>query len=304
MESKFSEQSLARALESWPQWNLSLANKPCVVKALSGGLTNRNYLLNVDLRDKNLRDDDLLETEACLLVMRVNSPASHLLGIDRVREQHILGSLENLAGQRVLRKGFVPKIIYCNPDEGLLVTEYIEGRHWQAKELKDPSKLKKLLRVFKQVGEVRGGFPEFDYRAHIEHYWRGLQSAGSKDKNLATRFQQAKTAVEQLSEINRDKPRVLCHHDLSPLNVIETLRGELVLLDWEYAGGGWPVMDYVALIRNWQLYKSQAFILNTLNNNNGVEFTDVDFTIAEVKAAHQVWAFIDSAWHNLNTPLV
>lgn len=295
MESEFSEQSLARALESWPQWNLSLANKPRVVKALSGGLTNRNYLLNVDFRDK-----DLLETEACLLVIRVNNPATQLLGIDRERERHILGSL---TAQCALGKGLAPKMIYCNPDDGLLVTEYIEGRHWQVEELVDPNKLKKLLRVFKQVGEIRGDFSEFDYRAHIEHYWRGLQSAGPKDKNLATRFQQAKTAVEQLSEINRDKPRVLCHHDLSPLNVIETLRGELVLLDWEYAGGGWPVMDYVALIRNWQLCESQAFILNTLNNN-GVEFSDVDFTTAEVKAAHQVWAFIDSAWHSLNTPLV
>ncbi|MEH6638557.1 MAG: choline/ethanolamine kinase family protein [Porticoccaceae bacterium] len=300
MMSELPEQSLVRALESWPQWNLSLANKPRVVKALSGGLTNRNYLLNVDLRDKGL-----LETEACLLVLRVNSPASHLLGIDRVREQHILGSL---AGPRAPGKGLAPKIVYCNSDDGLLVTEYIEGRHWQVEELKDPSKLKKLLRVFKQVGEIQAGkvrddFPEFDYRAHIEHYWRGLQSAGSKDKNLATRFEKSKIAVEQLSEINRDKPRVLCHHDLSPLNVIETLRGELVLLDWEYAGGGWPVMDYVALIRNWQLYKSQALILNTLNNNNGVEFANVDFTTVEVKAAHQVWAFIDSAWHSLNTPL-
>ena len=295
MESEFSEQSLARALESWPQWNLSLANKPRVVKALSGGLTNRNYLLNVDFRDK-----DLLETEACLLVIRVNNPATQLLGIDRVREQKIL---ESLAGQHALGKGFAPKMVYCNPDDGLLVMEYIEGRHWPVEELKNPSKLKKLLRVFKQVGEVRDGFLEFDYRAHIEHYWRGLQSTGSKDKNLTTRFQQAKIAVEQLSEINRDKPRVLCHHDLSPLNVIETLRGELVLLDWEYAGGGWPVMDYVALIRNWQLCESQAFILNTLNNN-GVEFSNVDFTTAEVKAAHQVWEFIDSAWHSLNTPLV
>ncbi|MBQ0799646.1 MAG: phosphotransferase [Porticoccaceae bacterium] len=299
MMNEFPEQSLARALDSWPQWNLSLANKPRVVKALSGGLTNRNYLLNGNLRDEDLRDKDLLETETCLLVMRVNSPESQLLGIDRERERLVLGSL---AGQCALGKGLVPKIIYCNSDDGLLVTEYIEGRHWRVEELKDPRELKKLLRVFKQVGEIRGDFPEFDYRAHVEHYWRGLHSAGSKNKNLTTCFQQAKIAVEQLSEINRDKPRVLCHHDLSPLNVIETLRGELVLLDWEYAGGGWPVMDYVALIRNWQLYKSQALILNTLNNNNGVEFANVDFTTAEVKAAQQVWEFIDRAWYSLNTP--
>ena len=261
--------SLKQALATWPSWarvsEQSLKRQPQVLKQLVGGLTNQNYLLDADGHQ---------------LVLRLNTVDHARMGIDRYREQEVLSIL---AGEAL-----VPALIYCQPDTGLLVSRYVEGRHWAADELHDQEKWESLLLVLGQVHATQGNLPNFDYQAHIENYWKQLQASGREDKSSSRVYRQAQVSLKYLANLYNNVPRVLCHHDPGPLNMIERETGALVLLDWEYAGGGWPVMDDTALIRQWQPACQLRKILRLSS-----------YSEEEFYAAHNIWAFIDLAWYQL-----
>lgn len=269
------------SLASWPEWRLSsdttpalgqapileatLSQRPRVVQTLEGGLTSQNYLL---------------EAGGHLLVLRVNCVDETLLGLDRYRERDILGML---AGQI-----FVPELVYCQPESGVLVTKYIQGRHWQREEINDPVKWRRLLGVLEKSHQYRNNLPNFDYQIHIEDYWYRLKKTGLDDNTGFELYRQAGEALEYLSALNKSSPGVLCHHDPGPLNFIESNQGHLVLLDWEYSGLGWPVMDHSALLRQWQ---PSSELLEQSNLAR--------YSTDELSAAHRVWDFIDHAWYRL-----
>ena len=255
------DSALAFALSTWSDWEVSLKNEPLVVKALTGGLTNRTFLLDVEDRS---------------IVLRIGSAESKLLGIDRVREQGVL--------RLIADSGLAPKMIYFGLQTGQLVTEHVAGLHWKPNELSHSDRLERLTDLLRQVHRIQGDLPDFDYAAHIEHYYQHLLRRGAVDDSVKGLYQTATAGLEYLSFIYRDQPRVLCHHDPGPLNLIESDEGKLVLLDWEYAGAGWPVMDQVALSRQWRLPAS-VFPMPR----------------EALSAASSIWDFIDGAWYRLNS---
>lgn len=266
---------LDASLDSWSGWRCSvsdaaaeegrLRHRPRVLKALEGGLTNQNYLLEADKH---------------LLVLRLNCVNEAWLGIDRYREREIL---EGLAGQTV-----APELVYCQPERGILVTRYVRGRHWDREEVNDPVRWKRLLQTLERVHLYPGELPDFNYQAHIENYWRRLTRASLRDDRGSDLYRQAGEALEYLSAKNKGKSAVLCHHDPGPLNFIESDQGHMLLLDWEYSGVGWPIMDYAALLRQWQ--QSDELLQQS---------DQARYVPDELSAAHRVWDFIDHAWYRL-----
>ncbi len=255
------DSALALALSTWPDWEVPLKKEPSVIKMLTGGLTNRTFLLDAG---------------GCMLVLRMGTAESGSLGIDRAREQGVLRVIAD--------SGLAPSLIYCHQQTGQLVTEYVAGQHWPIKELGNSDRLERLVNLLQQLHRVEGDYPNFDYAAHIEHYYQNLLSYGLVDDSILASHQSAKAGVEYLSLMYKGESRVLCHHDLGPLNLLESDDGKLVLLDWEYAGGGWPVIDQVALLRQWKLPAS-AFQVSA----------------DELSAASSIWDFIDQAWYRLNS---
>ncbi len=227
------------ALETWPEWRLALDNPPTMIRRLSGGLTNQHYLLKAG----GLR-----------VVMRVNQVDSGRLGIDRRREQKVH---EGLAG-----KAFAPVIFYCNPEQGVLVTQYIEGRQWQPDDLDDPDKLSNLLALIADIHSVKKAIPPFDYSAHVRNYWQRLCESRQPFPMAALKlYRSIESRLPEFQSAITDP--VLCHHDLTPANIIETGEGQLMVLDWEYAGAGLPLVEAIGVSRYWQKPELTEKIMGT-----------------------------------------
>lgn len=218
------------AVDTWPRWQLALERPPQIIKPLTGGLTNQCYLLKAD---------------GHRLVLRVNAINSLRLGIDRSREREILAAL---AG-----RDFAPQVYYCEPDEQVLVTEYVEGRHWLPGDVAQrPDKQSELLSLIEKIHGCDIPTAVFDYASHVRQYWQQL-CAGQAPVPLAT-YHLYRTIEPLLDEFQRGiEKAVLCHHDFSPTNIIEDDSGRLVVLDWEFAGRGEQLMDFAALGQAWNL---------------------------------------------------
>lgn len=217
-----------QAFDTWPQWHLPLDKPPTIIRRVTGGRTNQHYLLKAAGRR---------------VVMRVNNRDTARLGIDRAREQRIL---EQIQGQP-----FAPVVFYCRADEGVLVTEYIAGRQWQAGELSQRCKEDSLVELVKQIHGCQADIPDFDYCAHAQNYWQRLLACEQPFPMSALRLYRGLESRLPAFQQAINEP-VLCHHDLTPANIIETGEGQLKVLDWEYAGRGAGLVDALGAARFWQ----------------------------------------------------
>ena len=102
------QQILQQTLSKWQSWQVegtTLCSQPQVIRELSGGKTNRSFLV----ASGNFQ-----------AVVRVNAANSESLGIDRNREQKILQLLQHT--------GTVPRLFYT--DKQAMVSAYCLGQHW------------------------------------------------------------------------------------------------------------------------------------------------------------------------------
>ena len=141
-------------LAGWQHWPLGLTEPPRVLGELSGGLTNQSLLF---------------EAYGQRFVLRRNALNADALGIDRWREQKILSL--------VSEAGIAPAVHYCAPDQGVLITAFIDGEHWAADSVNDPGKHEQLLDVVARVQTLAIDLPTRNYRDYIEAYWRQIAAA-------------------------------------------------------------------------------------------------------------------------------
>ncbi|MEP3857107.1 MAG: choline/ethanolamine kinase family protein [Porticoccus sp.] len=206
---------LHQTLSEWRRWEIRLPGKPSLVKPMSGGMTNLSFLV---------------ESGSRRAVVRVNTPHSKALGIDRQREEALLRLLQPT--------GCVPKLLYVTGE--VLVTEFVDGRLWDARTVDNDHRLNRQLVPL--LEKIRA-FPKpatasrFSYLNHCRHYLAQLTVCPS----VADAIEEHAAAIDAGSW----QP-VICHHDLIPENIIDTDRGP-VILDWEYAAWGHPAMDLIRL---------------------------------------------------------
>lgn len=209
------ESLLHQTLSEWRRWEIRLAGKPSLVKPMSGGMTNPSFLV---------------ESGSRRAVVRVNTPHSKALGIDREREEALLRLLQPT--------GYVPKLLYVTGE--VLVTEFVDGRLWDAGTVDNDHRVnRQLVPLLEKIQ----AFPKpatasrFSYLNHCRHYLA----------QLAVRPAAADAIEEHAAAVDAGSWQpVICHHDLIPENIIDTGRGP-VILDWEYAAWGHPAMDLIRL---------------------------------------------------------
>jgi thiamine kinase-like enzyme len=207
-------------LRSWRNWGI--AQRPVIEQRLGLGRTNSSYLMRADGRE---------------LVLRLNNPAGVELGIDRRREQQIL--------LQVSAAGIAPNICYNNPGEGILITEYIRGQHWQGGCKPGPGQRYRLLELMDRIHAITPELPRFDYMQQAEVYWRALTARGAvNDPGLSLERQRMLPLLQKFQDTCQCQ--ALCHHDPVPANIIDA-DGRLYMIDWEYAGRGCRGFDYAAL---------------------------------------------------------
>jgi thiamine kinase-like enzyme len=188
--------------------------------ALSGGITNRNFLVTVDRRPDRY-------------VIRLAGNDTHLLGISR--------EVEHAATVAAAGVGVGPEVVAFIRPEGYLVTRFIEGRPIEIPEMRRPERLRAVGATLRRIHDgpaIPGLFVPF----RIVEAYRAL--AGARGVALPPEYERALASARRIELAFLTAPLELrpCHNDLLNANFIDD--GERIrIVDWEYAGMGDPFFD-------------------------------------------------------------
>ena len=248
----------AELLQGWQDWSLDLSRPPTLLGRLAGGLTNQSYLINAD---------------GTQMVLRVNSPNSDALGINRLHEKIIL--------EKVSLLGLCPEVYYV--DTNICLSQFVGENYWEDITAQQVSKRQRLLTALNKIHNIECDLPSRDYRRYINHYWHGVLAL---DIKLADEiYREREFLLTVIDEFSR-QPAVLTHHDLVTNNVIDGA-SQLYILDWEYAAMGQAELDMASLIREWDLSIQD---LNSLNYRRD----KLDVALRLYDHIYQLWYFLQN----------
>jgi thiamine kinase-like enzyme len=182
--------------------------------ALSGGITNHNFRVTLGGED---------------YVLRIHGKDTELLGIDRESER--------LATELAAGLEIAPALAAAFDD--CLLTRFIACDAVGAAELAESVELLALaLRAFhRSPAQLPSRFWVPDL---LERYAALVRA---RHVELPDEYRQAAAvAAEIAAAVPLRDPRP-CHNDLLPGNIIRARTGELLIVDWEYAGMGHPYFD-------------------------------------------------------------
>ncbi|HEY8921978.1 MAG TPA: phosphotransferase [Candidatus Limnocylindria bacterium] len=207
---------LVAALQRVPE----TAGRQLTLTALSGGITNRNYLITA-------------AGEPERYVIRLAGNDTHLLGISR--------EVEHAATVAAAGVGIGPEVTAFIRPEGYLVTRFIVGEPVSLEQIHQPATIR---RVADSIRRIHGGpaIPGLFVPLRIVEAYLALAMERGVPRPAAW---------EQAHEVGRRIERALlearidlrpCHNDLLNANFIDD--GERIrIVDWEYAGMGDPFFD-------------------------------------------------------------
>jgi len=207
---------LTRAMQRVPD----LAGRELEFTALSGGITNRNFLITVTgMRDR--------------FVIRLAGNDTHLLGISR--------EVEHAATVAAAGVGVGPEVVAFVRPEGYLVTKFIEGGPVSLEAVHRPDTIRRVadsIRRFHDGPPIPGLFMPF----RIVEAYRALAMA--RGVPIPAEYELAMSISRRIELAFLAAPIELrpCHNDLLNANFIDD--GERIrIVDWEYAGLGDPFFD-------------------------------------------------------------
>jgi thiamine kinase len=194
---------------------------PLRIEMLGGGTVNRVYRV---------------DSSQGRFIVRLDGAAWRRPGVDRAREL----SLHQVAAAG----GVAPVVIAAAPDEeGLLITEFQDGRLWRPQDYSDPVALRRLgERLCRLHGLPPPRIEPFDPLRVGQDYARLIPA--SQADVAASALQRLEMACRDL--ISGERRLVVVHGDLWEGNVLQGER--LWLLDWEYAQLTDPLMDIACLL--------------------------------------------------------
>ena len=189
---------------------------------LTGGITNRNFRVDVD---------------GATYVLRIGGNDTRLLGIDRV--------VEHAASLRAAEVGVGPEVVDFIEPEGWLITRFLEAVPLPPDELRQPVNIARVaaaLRRFHDAAAIPG---RFDAYAVVDDYRTVAESRGVV---LPAAFAAMRALAERIRAARGPQPEVPCHNDLLNANFLDD--GQVRIVDWEYAGMGDRFFDLANLSVN------------------------------------------------------
>lgn len=249
------EPELVDAIEVVPGWDPSI----CTVERLTGGLTNDTYLVNTG------------NSEAVLRVTRyIDDP----LTPDRNNE---LTALSNAAAA-----GLAPAVIFSDPEQGILVTEYLIYPPWTRADLEEHGNLERLANLLREVHQLPGTESPADMVAAARRYASFLAQSEESEDIIAQ-------CLQIVLDTEPKSQKVCCHNDIVAANIINS--PFLMLIDWEYAGNNDPYFDLASLIGYHDLDKKMIDILLTayVGNSTGEAEDQLDIQLRRFDALQWLW---------------
>jgi thiamine kinase-like enzyme len=225
---------LVAALQRVPE----TAGRELTLTALSGGITNRNYLITADGKTERY-------------VIRLAGNDTHLLGISR--------EVEHAATVAAAGVGIGPEVTAFIRPEGYLVTRFIVGEPVSLEQVHQPATLR---RVADSIRRIHGGpaIPGLFVPLRIVEAYLALATERGVPRPAA--WDEAHAVGLRIERALLDAPINLrpCHNDLLNANFIED--GERIrIVDWEYAGMGDPFFDLGNFSVNHDLTAAEDAIL-------------------------------------------
>lgn len=196
-----------------------------VITPLPGGITNRNYRVEID---------------DAVFVVRLPGERTELLGIDRAGE--------SAASSLAADLGIAPPVRAELPGVGTLVTEFVGGVPATTEALLGQGVLEQVavsIRRFHGSGPIAAAFPIFRV---VEWHARDATANGVEPPAVYDELHEAAGAIEAVFD-PRSLESTLCHNDLLPANVLLT-PDRLWIIDYEYAGMNHALFDLANLSVN------------------------------------------------------
>jgi thiamine kinase-like enzyme len=206
-------------LRSLPLWS-----GPIEITPMSGGITNRNFLI----RDGSER-----------YVARLCRELPQL-GIDRRNES---------ACQRAAaRLGLGPELAFR--EDGLSINRYVPGRTLSADDLRDPARIAQVAQLLRRLHDTASTLVgHFLYFCPFQTIRTYAHTAAVLNARLPADLAELLDDSRELAaRVGPFRP-VLCHNDLLPANIIAG-DDRLWLVDWEYAGMGHYLFDLASVSVN------------------------------------------------------
>jgi thiamine kinase len=193
---------------------------------MEGGLTNRSYIVHCGSRR---------------FVLRLDAEHTATFGLDRRVELKVL--------KEAAKASLAPQVHFADPDNGILVYEYLPGPVWSRSSLDADSNLERLAVLLRNVHRLPRAGIVLD-----------TLSAAVRYEAIASRDPELHLHAARCVDIVRTSPApgalCCCHNDVVAENVVG---GEsLKLIDWEYAADNDPFFDLASLIAFHDLDQAQA----------------------------------------------
>ena len=208
--------SLVDAMQRVPE----LAGLDLALRPLSGGITNRNFVVSTPLRKERW-------------VLRLAGNDTHLLGISR--------EVEYAATVAAAGVGVGPEVVAFIRPEGYLITRFIEGKPIDQAAVHRADTLARVVDSLRRIHDgppIPGLFAPF----RIVEAYRAL--AASRGVSIPAEYELAQAVSRRIELAMLANPVELCpcHNDLLNANFIDD-HDRVRIVDWEYAGMGDPFFD-------------------------------------------------------------
>ena len=214
-----------RALPCW--------SGPVDPEPLTGGITNRNYLVR-DARGKR--------------VVRLG---------DDIPVHGILRSTELAASRAAAAAGISPSVLHA--ESGVLVLAFIEGKTLSPQDVREPVRLTRIAALLHRVhtevvAHLRGPVLAFNVFQVLHDYAAELRQRQSVHlPSLPALLAHTEALARDLGRVDL----VFSHNDLLAANLIDD-GTRLWLIDWDYAGFNSPLFDLGGVCSNNDLDAEQT----------------------------------------------
>lgn len=166
------------------------------------------------------------------VVLTPADDASGALAID------VEGDVTSAAGAT----GITPRVVACDADAGVLITEYHAGAvPLTPAAVRRPDNIERIARLLKRLHGLRPALRGFDPEDFARRY------VGALGGLSAAQARHAATLATLARDYRARYPRIVpCHNDLVASNILDA-GGRLWLIDFEYAVCAAPVLDLAGL---------------------------------------------------------
>jgi thiamine kinase-like enzyme len=215
-----------------------LTGRDLTLTALSGGITNRNFLVSAS-------------GTPARWVIRLAGNDTHLLGISR--------EVEHAATVAAAGVGVGPEVTAFIRPEGYLVTRFIEGAPVGDDAVRRPETLRRVADSLRRIHDGPA-IPGLFVPLRIVEAYRALALA--RGVAIPPEYELAAAIGRRIELACLAAPIELrpCHNDLLNANFIDD-GTRIRIVDWEYAGMGDPFFDLGNFSINHELHPEEDAIL-------------------------------------------